>query len=306
MDGIGGGALPGLPSVGGSFWTCAGLHLRGGFPPGPGRGRGRVLRTLRVVELLRCHGVQRPGGPPSSAAGPAGTGAGWHLPRGFPPGPGRGIQAFSRESPDAKSRGGMPPAPPFFIARSFPLARFGVVGRSGAIVGLFRGPGTCPDLDSHFAGAGFGGESISWRGIPPTKASPPGVRLWVGKPSFRVSDTCRPTDSPGRAHPAGPGGSPQKDPKGPTNLSAQRTRPVGHASQSSAGRSRRKRMQSCFDRLRRPKHTSQPPVCPQGARSGCIPQFWEGPHTKQNIRHPRTLPSRTKLSPRLPLPKFPS
>ena len=25
---------------------------------------------------------------------------------GFPPGPGRGIQAFSRESPDAKSRGG--------------------------------------------------------------------------------------------------------------------------------------------------------------------------------------------------------
>ena len=114
----------------------------------------------------------------------------------------------------------------------------------------------------------------------------------------------RPTDSPGRA--AGPGGSPQKDPKGPTNLSAQRTRPVGHASQSSAGRSRRKRMQSCFDRLRRPKHSSQPPVCPQGARSGCIPQFWEGPPTKQNIRHPRTLPSRTKLSPRLPLPKFPS
>ena len=36
-----------------------------------------------------------------------------------------GIQAFSRESPDAKSRGGMPPAPPFFRARSFPLARFG-------------------------------------------------------------------------------------------------------------------------------------------------------------------------------------
>ena len=44
---------------------------------------------------------------------------------GSPPGPGRGIQAFSRESPDAKSRGGMPPAPPFFRARSFPLARFG-------------------------------------------------------------------------------------------------------------------------------------------------------------------------------------
>ena len=35
-----------------------------------------------------------------------------------------GIQAFSRESPDAKSRGGGPP-PPFFMARSFPLAGFG-------------------------------------------------------------------------------------------------------------------------------------------------------------------------------------
>ncbi len=44
---------------------------------------------------------------------------------GSPPGPGRGIQAFSRESPDGKSRGGRPPAPPFFMARSFPLARFG-------------------------------------------------------------------------------------------------------------------------------------------------------------------------------------
>ncbi len=102
------------------------------------------------------------------------------------------------------------------------------------------------------------------------------------KLSSRISNTFRPTDSPGRANPAGPGGSPQKDPKGPTHLSAPPTRPAGHASQSSAGRSRRKRMQSCFDRLRRPKHTSQPPVCPQGARSGCIPQFWEGPHTKQN------------------------
>ena len=47
---------------------------------------------------------------------------------GSPPGPGRGIQAFSRESPDAKSRGGWPPAPPFLMARSLPLARFGGCG----------------------------------------------------------------------------------------------------------------------------------------------------------------------------------
>ncbi len=53
---------------------------------------------------------------------------------GFPPGPGRGIQAFSRESPDAKSRGGDAPRPPFFRARSLALARFGVVERRGTIV----------------------------------------------------------------------------------------------------------------------------------------------------------------------------
>ena len=92
------------------------------------------------------------------------TVAGWTLQRGFPPGPGRGIQAFSRESPDAKSRGGIPPAPPFFRARSLPLARFCVVGRSGSMVRLFRSPPTCPDLDSHFAGAGVGREGISLQG----------------------------------------------------------------------------------------------------------------------------------------------
>ena len=49
-----------------------------------------------------------------SAGGPVGTIAGWALRRRFPPGPGRGIQAFSRESPDAKSRGGGPPPPLFY------------------------------------------------------------------------------------------------------------------------------------------------------------------------------------------------
>ena len=53
---------------------------------------------------------------------------------GFPPGPGRGIKAFSRESLDAKSRGGDAPRPPQFRARSLALARFGVAGRRGTIV----------------------------------------------------------------------------------------------------------------------------------------------------------------------------
>ena len=50
-----------------------------------------------------------------------------------------GIQAFSRESPDAKSRGGMPPAPPLFLgparSHSLVLAWWGAAGRS---LGYFR------------------------------------------------------------------------------------------------------------------------------------------------------------------------
>ena len=69
------------------------------------------------------------------------TVAGWTLQRGFPPGPGRGIQAFSRESPDAKSRGGGPP-PPHSMARSFPLARFGVGSATGRSIG-YHGAYVC-------------------------------------------------------------------------------------------------------------------------------------------------------------------
>ena len=43
-----------------------------------------------------------------------------------------------------------------------------------------------------------------------------------------------------------------------SNPSAQWTRPTGHASQSFPARRRGKKIQSCFDRLRRPKHTSHP------------------------------------------------
>ena len=74
----------------------------------------------------------RAGGAPSSVGGSVGTFAGPDLRRGSPPGPGRGIQAFSRESPDAKSRGGGPP-PPLVLgaarSHSLVLAWRGAAGR---------------------------------------------------------------------------------------------------------------------------------------------------------------------------------
>ena len=109
---------------------------------------------------------------------------------------------------------------------------------------------------------------------------------WEGfggrKLSSRISNTSRPTDSPGRAHPAGPGGSPQTGPKCPTHLSTPPTRPAGHASQSSAGRSRRKKFNHIFPGHVPGKRFLSPRECRRRRRgSGCSPQFWEGPPTKQ-------------------------
>ena len=104
-------------------------------------------------------------------------------------------------------------------------------GAAGRSLGYFRAQVRALIWIRILREQGLGKKVFCGGGIPPTKASPRGEGFGVGKPSFRVSDTCRPTDSPGRAHPAGPGGSPQKDPKGPTNLSAPPTRPVGHTQQ---------------------------------------------------------------------------
>ncbi len=55
---------------------------------------------------------------------------------------------------------------------------------------------------------------------------------------------------------------------------AQRTHPAGHASQSFPARRRGKKIQSCFDRLRRPKHTSRPESASfAGAGRGASPNF---------------------------------
>ena len=198
-----------------------------------------------------------------------------------------------------------------FKARSLSLARF------GGCATLFRSWGY---FEAHLRALiwvrilreqSLGGESISLRGHTYLRRLPLGgklspkvtdegailyptfpcrrIRLSPGRRSSPapLGESVAPSSAPvcalGHLPPKGKALGVGIPPLGYPTPSAPPTRPAGHASQSSAGRSRRKRMQSCFDRLRRPKHTSQPPVCPQGARSGCIPQFWEGPPAKQKI-----------------------
>ena len=60
-----------------------------------------------------------------------------------------GIQAFSRESPDAKSRGGGPP-PPHFYGPLVGTRSFWRLWRIVPVEGLFRTPSTCPDLETFF------------------------------------------------------------------------------------------------------------------------------------------------------------
>ncbi len=72
-----------------------------------------------------------------------------------------GSPAFSGES-RKKERRGQAPWTPFLMARSFPLAHFGVVGRSGAIVGLLRGPSACPDLERFFRVGQHNPEASLW------------------------------------------------------------------------------------------------------------------------------------------------
>ena len=160
-------------------------------------------------------------------------------------------------------RGGGKPLDPLLYGPLVPTRSFRRLCHIVPVVGLLRYPSAYPDLERFFR-------------VRLHSKDLGGGRFPIGYPA-----PFRPTDSPGRAHPAGPGGSPKKTLRAPPTFPSNAPRPVGHASQSFPARRRGKKMESCFDRLRRPKHTSQPPVCLQGAPAA-IPQFWEGPHTKQN------------------------
>ena len=77
------------------------------------------------------------------------------------PVPGGGSR-LSLEKARTQRVAGEGPRPPFFRARSFPLAGFGVAGRSGTVVGLVRCPCTCPDLGRFFRVGLHNPEASPW------------------------------------------------------------------------------------------------------------------------------------------------
>ena len=107
-------------------WTGAGWVLRGGFPPGPGRGSGRVLRTLRVVAAFSVPRGAAPRGPACPAGSP-------FLPR----------------NGEKEGRGPCPLDPRFY-GPLVPTRSFWRLCRIVPVVGLLRGPCTCPDLETFF------------------------------------------------------------------------------------------------------------------------------------------------------------
>ena len=104
------------------------------------------------------------GGLPS-AGGPVRTIAGWALRGGFPPGPGQGIQAFSRESPDARVAGDAPRPPALWPARWHSL-----VLALGAT--LFRSMGYYGAHVRALIWDAFSGRAAQPRGFPLGKLSP--------------------------------------------------------------------------------------------------------------------------------------
>ena len=103
---------------------------------------------------------------------------------------------------------------------------------------------------------------------------PPRGRLWGWEIPCRVS---HPLPSNGLARqgtPSRSGRQPAKTRRAPPAFPSNAPRPVGHASQSFPARRRGKKIQSCFDRLRRPKHTSHPESASfAGAGRGASPNF---------------------------------
>ena len=101
------------------------------------------------------------------------------------------------------------------------------------------------------------------------------LTLGVGRLLKGIHPPFRPIAWPGKA--AGPGSSPQKTQRTPLTFPPQPTRPAGHASQSSAGRSRRKKIQSYFPRAYTGENIPLTPRVPASpARFGVHPPILGG------------------------------
>ena len=130
---------------------------------------------------------------------------------------------------------------------------------------------------------------------------PQGEGFGGGKSPVGYPIPFRPTDSPGRA--AGPAAARKN----------QRSPPTFPPPTDSPGRARlcrvsppaggERKMRSCFDRLRRQKHTS-PRVPASPARVG-VQLILGGASSQAEHPPPPYAPSRTKRKPSPPLPKFP-
>ena len=112
--------------VGGPVGTFAGWALRRGFPPGPGRECGTVLRTLRVVGALTVPRGAAPRGPACPAGSP-------FLPRN-----------------GEKEGRGQAPWTPFFYGPLVPTRSFRRLCHIVPVVGLLRYPSAYPDLERFF------------------------------------------------------------------------------------------------------------------------------------------------------------
>ncbi len=87
-----------------------------------------------------------------------------------------GIQAFSRESPDAKSRGGGPP-PPLFYGPLVPTRWFWRLWRIVPVEGLVRCPSAYPDL-GRFFGSGCTTQRLPLGGKLSPKVTDEGAILY--------------------------------------------------------------------------------------------------------------------------------
>ena len=124
-----------VPSGPAQVQTC---HV--GSRPVPGGGAVGYYVPFGWSGLFRCLGAQRPGGPA--------------YPAGVPISP----EKWGERGPGAS------PLDPRFYGPLVPTRSFWRLWRIVPVEGLFRSPSTCPDLGSHFSGAGVGCESILLQG----------------------------------------------------------------------------------------------------------------------------------------------